>query len=136
MIDDSKTAVLLIAHGSRRAEANAELMRLAELVRATNRYPIVETAFLELAEPTIPDGARACVRHGAARVRMMPYFLSPGVHVKNDLEQFRATFSQEYPEVEFRVCEPLGLHPQLVEVVLARLAEADRTAAETSRVPE
>jgi sirohydrochlorin ferrochelatase len=125
MIDNAKTAVLLIAHGSRRVEANEELLRLAELVRETGRYPIVETAYLEVTEPTIPLGAKACVERGATHVRIMPYFLSPGVHAINDLQEFRNRFEQEYPGVEFRVCEPLGLHPKLVEVVLARLEEVD-----------
>ena len=49
----SKTALLLIAHGSRRPDANAELERVAEAFRARGRYPIVQVSFLELAEPSI-----------------------------------------------------------------------------------
>ena len=49
------TAVLLIAHGSRRQEANDDLVRLAELIREHGEYPIVETAYLEIAAPTIPE---------------------------------------------------------------------------------
>lgn len=122
--DLSHTAALLIAHGSRRAEANADLVRLAEAVRATNQLGIVEIAYLELAEPDIPAGADACVQHGARRVLMMPYFLSAGVHVRNDLQEFQEEFREKYPGVEFEVCEPLGLHPKLIEVVIDRLKEA------------
>jgi sirohydrochlorin ferrochelatase len=125
MNQNATTAVLLIAHGSRRAEANAELIRLAELVRETDRYPIVETAFLEVTEPTIPMGAKACVERGASHVKLMPYFLSPGVHAINDLQEFRDQFEEEYAGVEFTICQPLGLHPKLVDVVLARLDETD-----------
>jgi len=60
--EDGTTAVLLIAHGSRRAEANRDLADLAELLRERGEYDVVEIAYLELAEPTIPAGARACVR--------------------------------------------------------------------------
>ena len=116
-------AALLIAHGSRRAEANADLHRLAELVAARDAVPIVEPAFLELAEPDIPAGAARCVERGATRVRMLPYFLSMGVHVADDLEEHRAAFAARYPHVTFTVCPPLGLHPKLVEVVFERLAE-------------
>lgn len=122
--DLSHTAALLIAHGSRRAEANADLVRLADAVRYTNRFGIVEIAYLELADPDIPAGAQACIRQGAKRVLMMPYFLSPGVHVHNDLQEFQAGFREKYPGVAFEVCEPLGLHPKLVEVVIERLTEA------------
>jgi sirohydrochlorin ferrochelatase len=121
--DLSRTAALLIAHGSRRAEANADLVRLADAIRNTNRFGIVEIAYLELAAPDIPTGAETCVRQGAIRVLMMPYFLSPGVHVHNDLQEFQSGFRENHPGVTFEVCEPLGLHPKLVEVVIERLSE-------------
>lgn len=121
--DHSHTAALLIAHGSRREEANADLVRLADAVRETNRFGIIEIAYLELAEPDIPTGAQACVKHGARRILMMPYFLSAGVHVRNDLQKFQEQFRAKYSGVEFEVCEPLGLHPKLVEVVIERLRE-------------
>ena len=122
-------AALLIAHGSRRAEANDDLHRLTAMVREAQRpgrggFEIVEPAFLELAEPDIPAGAARCVERGATEVRMLPYFLSMGVHVAGDLEEHRAAFAEQYPGVRFEVRPPLGLHPKLVEVVFERLGEA------------
>jgi sirohydrochlorin ferrochelatase len=117
------TAVLLIAHGSRRPQANADLTQVAEAVLARGAYPIVEVAYLEIAEPTIPQGARNCLDRGAKRVLMLPYFLSAGNHVVEDIERHRRELSEESPEIEFRLCAPLGLHPSMVDVVLARLEE-------------
>jgi sirohydrochlorin ferrochelatase len=119
------TAVLLMAHGSRRAEANEDLARLAELVRQQNRYAVVEIGFLELAEPTIQDGGRRCVRPGVRRVLMMPYFLSAGVHVVQDLEEIREHLAQEFPEITFALRPHLGLHPLMAQIVLDRLAEGE-----------
>ena len=85
-----KSAALLIAHGSRRPEANRDLVELAYAVRGRTHYPIVEIAYLEVAEPTIPQGARRCVEQGATRVFLLPYFLSAGAHVVEDLERIRA----------------------------------------------
>ena len=123
MAQRDETAVLLIAHGSRRDEANRDLARLAEQVQARGEYAIVEIAYLELAEPTIPQAAQRCVRRGARTVLMLPYFLSAGSHVTNDLERFRRECEAEYAGVTFRLCPPLGLHPLLIDVVVARLAE-------------
>lgn len=120
-----RTAVLLIAHGSRRNEANQDLVRLAELVRARGRYPIVEIAYLELAEPTIPEGAERCIAQGADQVLMLPYFLSAGAHVSEDLERHCGELAATHPGVGFQLCPPLGLHPLLVEVVFARLEEGE-----------
>jgi sirohydrochlorin ferrochelatase len=114
-------AALLIAHGSRRAEANADLVQLAELVRARGTFDLVEIAYLEVAEPDIPAGAKRCVERGATDVRMLPYFLSMGRHVAEDLDAYQQDFTARYPGVRFTLCAPLGLDPKVVEVVLERL---------------
>ncbi len=117
------TAVLLIAHGSRRAEANQDLVHVADSLRATGDYDIVVPSYLELAEPSIPDGARQCVELGASEVRMLPYFLSAGSHVTRDLERFCNELTAEFPNVEFRLCPPLGLHPLMLDIIRDRLRE-------------
>lgn len=117
------TAVLLIAHGSRRSEANDDLVELAKLVAGRGEYDLVQVSYLELAPPTILDGGRACVKHGATRILMLPYFLSAGVHVAQDLEEARRQLSLEFPAVEVLLCPHLGLHPLMADIVLARLQE-------------
>lgn len=124
----SRTAVLLMAHGSRRTEANRDLVALAERVRAQSSYDVVEPGYLEIAEPTIPQGARACVNRGATRVLMLPFFLSAGSHVVEDLERHRRELSAEFPEVAFVLCPPLGLHPLMTGIVLERLSEGEAAA--------
>jgi len=128
----AKTGVLLIAHGSRRAEANDDLVKLAALISARRIYPIVEVSYLELAPPTIVDGGRACVRQGATRVLMLPYFLSAGVHVVNDLDETRRLLASEYPAVDFVLCPHLGLHPLMAEIVLDRLRQGELFTNATS----
>jgi sirohydrochlorin ferrochelatase len=120
------TALLLIAHGSREAEANADLHHVVATLRSRGEYPIIEACFLELAQPDIDAGAAGCVAQGANRVLLVPYFLAAGVHVRRDLEQARARLSERYPQIEVRLAEPLGRHPMLVEVLAERAREADR----------
>lgn len=117
------TAVLLIAHGSRRAEANHDLVEVADQLRDQGIYSIIVPSYLELAEPSIRDGAEQCVQAGADRVLMMPYFLSAGSHVTRDLERFRSEAASEFPSVTFDLCPPLGLHPLMLEIINARLTE-------------
>lgn len=120
------TAVLLIAHGSRRTEANEDLVKLAGLIGERNKYRFVQVSYLELAAPTISDGGRACVRQGVSRVLMLPYFLSEGMHVARDLEESKHQLATEFPDIEFILCPPLGLHPLMAEIVLDRLQEGIR----------
>lgn len=124
-MSERQVAILLIAHGSRRAEANADLEFIATAIRDQDRYPIVRTSFLELAEPGIEAGAASCVEAGASDVVMLPYFLSPGVHVVEDLSAARDTLRQRFPTVRFVLAEPLGRHPLLAEVVMDRARTAE-----------
>ncbi len=123
----STTAILLMAHGSRRAEANRELIDLADRLRAEGRYEIVEPSFLELAEPDILQGGEACVVKGAGLVLMIPYFLSAGMHLSRDLAQARDDLAAKFPQTDFRLAPPLGPHPMLDDLVRQRIHELDRS---------
>lgn len=118
----SSKAILLIAHGSRRAEANNDLHELAKMVQARKPegFDIVEVGFLELAEPDIPAGFAKCVERGAQEVRIVPYFLSMGVHMAGDLQELKEQFHKDFPTVAVDVRPPLGLHEKVVDVVLER----------------
>ncbi|MDG3003404.1 sirohydrochlorin chelatase [Paludisphaera mucosa] len=117
------TAVLLIAHGSRREEANADLRDLAERLAAGGRHCIVEACFLELAEPDISSGGARCVARGAMRVFLIPYFLSAGVHLLRDLTAARDDLASRHPGIVFVLGPPLGPHPLLDLLVDARVQE-------------
>jgi sirohydrochlorin ferrochelatase len=120
-----RTAVLLIAHGSRESSANDDLIDLASRLAASGEPPIVEACFLELADPDIPTGGNRCVARGATCVLMIPYFLSSGVHLRRDLTAARDELMRRYPDVDFRLGSPLGPHPLLDSLVMARIREMD-----------
>lgn len=124
-----RTALLLIAHGSRLDAANEELRSLAHRLRAEGAYQIVEPCYLELAQPDIPAGARRCVQQEAERIILLPYFLSAGTHVRRDLEAAREQLGKAYPELEIRLAEPIGLHPLIPQIVLERARQADSVSS-------
>lgn len=118
-------AVLLIAHGSPVAAANAQLYELVQQVRQRRVDVVVEPAFLEWTSPNIPEGIAACVRQGVTRVVMIPFFLLPGNHVVRDLPAALKAAQERYPNVEFALGQPLGGHPLLREIVWERICELD-----------
>ncbi len=120
-----RTALLLIAHGSRNPEANEDLCHVARSLEARG-HPTVEASFLELAEPGIDEGGRRCVARGGERVVLVPYFLSAGVHVRRDLTAARERLAAEFPEVAFLLAEPLGPHRLLLDVIEERVREAEQ----------
>ena len=106
-------------------EANDDLCQLARKMGLRGRYGIVEASFLELAEPSIFEGGKRCVDEGAEQVILLPYFLSAGVHVLRDLTEATSVLSQTFPGVRFRLAEPLGRHPLLLDIVLERARQAE-----------
>jgi sirohydrochlorin ferrochelatase len=76
-----KTAVLLMAHGSRIPEANDAVREIAAMVKEITGFDIVEVSFRERHLPNIQQGIDACAAQGAERIILLPYFLYMGAHV-------------------------------------------------------
>ncbi len=112
--------LLLVAHGSRRAESNTEVEQVAARLAqvAASEYDGVLHAFLELAEPSIPDGIDACLAGGADEVTILPYFLAAGRHVSEDIPEIVAAKQAEYPDRVIRIAPYLGTAGELPELLL------------------
>ncbi len=111
--------LVLVAHGSRRAASNDEVRALAaRLAVEAEDYAQVIAAFLELAEPSIPDGIQQAIDAGADEVVVLPYFLSAGRHVAEDIPSEVATKQQQHPTKSIRIAPYLGLAEGLTQTLL------------------
>ena len=119
-----KTAILMMAHGSRIAEANDAAYRVAHMVQEQTGFEIVEVSFRELHEPNIQSGIDACVARGAARILLMPYFLFMGAHVQHDLPEEIAEAQIRYPGLIMEMGGHLGVHRKLAEIEAERIGES------------
>ena len=115
-------ALILVDHGSTVKEANALLEEVARKVRNHRGSPfdMVEHCHMELCEPSIKDAFRKCVAAGAKDITIHPYFLVPGRHSKSDIPRMVADAAQDFPEISYKVTEPLGLHDKIIEVIFER----------------
>lgn len=120
-----KRAILLVDHGSRRAEANAQLEDVADQVRRRAADSIVEVAHLEIAKPNIAQGIEVCVEKGATHIVVHPFFLGPGRHTSEDIPAQVERAGRQHPNVQIRISEPLGGHAALVDVILERVSDAE-----------
>lgn len=123
------TALIIVDHGSRYAEANEMLDSFAAMVRrlaeaGTRRFVAVEPAHMELAEPSLETAFDRCVAAGARRVVVSQFFLSPGRHSTTDIPRLVAEAAGRHPGVRSIVCEPLGPDEQLAALILARAEQA------------
>ncbi|MEM9416046.1 MAG: CbiX/SirB N-terminal domain-containing protein [Planctomycetota bacterium] len=113
--------VVIVDHGSRRAESNAMLEQFVELfIEYRPQYKIVEPAHMELAEPSIATAVQRCVERGAAHVAICPYFFAPGKHWHKDIPEL-AREAAEQAGVPWVVTAPIGLTPLMVDVIDNRL---------------
>jgi sirohydrochlorin cobaltochelatase len=113
------TAVLLVGRGSTDPDANAEVCKAARLLWEGRGLAMVETAFVSLARPSVPEGLERCRRLGAARVVVLPYFLFPGVLPDRVVTEARA-----YDGAEVRCAEVIGDCDGLAGLVAERYEEA------------
>jgi len=113
-------AILLVAHGSRRKEANTEVFELAEQLRcsASVNADLIHTAFLDMADPSIPDGIAQCIEDGATSITLIPYFLNSGRHVISDIPDIVKEFIQQHPDVSIRIAPHLGQSGLMAELLI------------------
>jgi len=118
-------ALLIVAHGSRREASNEEIRALALQVadQAGNGYARVSAAFLELAEPSIPDGLQQLIDAGATHITVVPYFLSAGRHVSEDIPAEIEKVTQKNPDVSIRLAPYVGLCSAMPGLLLQQAAE-------------
>ena len=119
-----KTAILLMAHGSRISEANDAAREVAGMVKEMTGFEIVEVSFRELHEPNIQQGIDACVTRGAERILLMPYFLFMGAHVQHDLPEEIEEAQKRHPGLIMEMGAHLGAHRKLAEIESERIGEA------------
>ena len=123
-------ALLLIAHGSRREASNDEVRELAAKLGqiSADRFDLVIPAFLELAEPDIPTGVSLCAQAGATEVTAIPYFLSAGRHVANDIPAELEKAKQEQENIIIHHSSYLGKHDSIADLLFTIALEAGDSA--------
>jgi len=125
-----KKGIVIVDHGSRRAESNAMLERLADLFakRFTTKYEIVEPAHMEIAEPSIDTAYEKCVKRGAELIVVCPFFLGPGKHWTEDIPRLTAEAGARFPATQFHVAPTLGIDDLILDLIDKRASGCDEHA--------
>ncbi len=130
MRDELKCGVLVVGHGSRREEANRDVREAAFQIGKRGGFPLVQAAFLEIEQPNISAGFRRLVQQGARSITVHPYFLSPGRHTRGDLPREVSAVALDFPNVSYRISQPLAAHPLVIAASVERILETiDRSRA-------
>lgn len=113
-----KTAVIILFHGSREGRAAEAADRIVAAVTARGGYDVVEPAYLQYAQPDLPAAVERCVRQGAGRIVVVPFFMQTGIHVTADVPRVLRELCERHPGVTMAVSDAVGTHPLMTEIVV------------------
>ena len=116
-----KKALLLIDRGSREPEVKEELFEICSVVRTRGQYDYCNYCFLEVIPPYIDEGVKDCVRSGSAFITIVPYFLYPGLKLKETVKQSALICRDQ--KLRIGISKPLCYHHLLTELIVERISE-------------
>lgn len=116
-------SLLIVAHGSRKMASNDEVRQLTDRIKnkINSEFDFITPAFLELAEPSIPDGLRQCIDAGSSDITVLPYFLSAGRHVTEDIPSEVQSVSQAHPDIKIHITPHIGGIEQLADLMIEQV---------------
>lgn len=117
------TAVLVVGRGSSDPDANSDLFKITRMLWEKSKVKWVETAFMGVTAPLVDEGVERCLKLGAKKVIILPYFLFTGILIKR-MEKMLTHFQTQHPESEFILADYFGYHPKLQEILKDRVDEA------------
>jgi sirohydrochlorin cobaltochelatase len=125
--------ILVLGHGSS-LPYNKELVEsLAQMISKNHSGP-VRTAYLNMNQPSIPEGLNSFAGTNVSKIVALPLFLAHGVHTRQDIPQEmgidpqkrRGTLTIGGKEVEVICAEPLGVDECIAILAYKRAKEALR----------
>jgi len=116
------TAVVLVGRGATDPDANAEVAKTARLLLEGRGIGTVETAFISLAQPSVPNGLDRARRLGYTRVVVLPFFLFAGV-LPDRITAQADEWGQAHPDVELHLAGLIGPGERLARLVVERWTE-------------
>ncbi|MBL8221031.1 MAG: CbiX/SirB N-terminal domain-containing protein [Bryobacterales bacterium] len=119
-----KTAIIVFAHGSSVETANEAVRAVTREAARAGGFALMETAFLEMAQPDLPAAVEKMHAAGAERIIVVPYFLTLGIHLRRDLPRIVEELTGRYDGLSIEVTDPLDGHPALARIVQERAQKA------------
>ena len=113
--------LVVVDHGSKKAAANEMLVDVAMMFKRVSGMGIVEPAHMEIAEPSIAAAYDRCVKRGATRVIVCPFFLGPGKHWTSDIPRLAAEAAQQHAHTTYHVTHPLGIDDLILDLLEKRV---------------
>ncbi len=117
------TGILLLAHGSREGDTEQTMRQITQYVKAALQNDMIEEAYLQFREKNLEKGLLNLIGRGADDIKVVPYFLFEGVHIKEDIPGEIAEFKKQHPDIKITMGKTLGADKRLAEIVADRIKQ-------------
>jgi precorrin-8X/cobalt-precorrin-8 methylmutase len=114
-----KKAFLIIDRGSREPEVRDELKQVCSIVERKAGYHYSDFCFLEVIPPFIDEGIRKCRDSGAECITVVPYFLYPGMKLKESVTQCARICHLR--KLKMVITKPLSYHSVMARLIIDRI---------------
>lgn len=121
-------AICLIGHGSRDPDGVQEFLTLSQKLCERKFCHIVESGFLEFANPDITEGLSACLRNGVKNIILLPGILFSGKHTQRDVPHTADEVFRNHPEINLIYAEPLATQAKVIEACQKRIEEEEKNS--------
>ena len=105
---NTRSSIILFAHGARDPEWAAPFHRIAARLREVRPNMPVRLAFLELMQPALAEAVAGLAAEGITRITLVPLFLAQGGHLKEDLPRLLDEIRRRHRGVTIDVTPAIG----------------------------
>ncbi len=115
--------ILILAHGSREKQTEHTMDLILSSLQKKLPETYIEKAFLQFSETNLEKSIQKMVDQGITDIKVVPYFLFEGVHIREDIPNEIRQLSQRYPDVRITMGRTLGADPRLADILADRVKE-------------
>ena len=115
--------VLILAQKKKKKETEETLNKITNSVKKELDIDNVEPAFLKFSERNLEKGLIRLINKGVKKIKVIPYFLFEGVHIKEDIPREINNLLKHYPDVEVSFGRTLDVDERLAKIIADRVRE-------------
>jgi len=113
--------ILILAHGSRIKSTKDTINTVVDMVRDKIDSMPIEIAYMELCEETIEIGINNLIKKGVKSIKVVPYFLFEGIHIRKDIPNEIDRIMKSYEGVTVTMGNTLGADSRLADILVDRI---------------
>lgn len=115
--------ILILAHGSREKSTENTLKEVISMLKAQMDDCIIEYAFLQFSEVDLKKGLDKLVDKGVKDIKIVPYFLFEGVHIREDIPKEIEEYLENKSDIKISLGKTLGADRRLAAILADRVKE-------------